>query len=198
MNRLAFQSAALTAILLVGASFLPGKIKEDLKRQPLVISAENYADGEYLLKVSVTDGIATVIGLAIVVDLDGKTVAVADPVPPEEPEEPDVPDAPDAPDVAELIVQVQKNMEAIGKAAEFDFQRRVLKNSLELSAGVHTTRASAYNHVMTQFTLWISPTQADYTKQWSPWLMYWTNQFEAEDDLEKFKKSVKAAIASLG
>lgn len=179
----AFRTAVIVAIVSASA-FLPAGMETS---QPLVICADGYADGDYLVRVRVKDGVGEVLGLAKMVDLAGNVVGEK---PPEDPDDPGEPEDPTTPNTA--LEQVETNMAVLGKLDWFKSQVAALKLALSVPATA-TTRASAYNIIVGSVTVIVGGDQ----KAWEPWFLPLIKSLEAEKDLDKFTALVDSARKGL-
>lgn len=175
-----FRTAAIIAIVSASA-LLPAGVDTS---QPLVICAEGYVDGDYLVRVRVKDGVGEVLGLAKMVDLAGNVIGEKPPTDPEEPEGPAPTDT--------ALEEVETNMAVLGKLDWFKSQVSALKLALVVPETV-TTRAAAYNVIVGSVTVIVGSDQ----KAWEPWFLPLIKSLEAEKDLEAFTELVNAARKGL-
>ena len=165
-----FQTSLIIALIAIPAFLPAGMGSGEGGVQPLVICANGYADGEYIIRVRVLDGVATNLGFVSVVTLAGDVVG--------EPTEPTEPEGPTEP--TNVIDGIRTTMSDRGRLDQFDTQHAALKKlTIPDSA---TTLAGARDSLLQPLSIIVPPSDQP---SWKPWYLPTVTALNEANTLEE-------------
>ena len=162
-----FRTLTIIALVAIPA-FLPAGIGlGEGGAQPLVICADGYADGDYIIRVKVLDGVATNLGFVSMVTLAGEVVG--EPTEPTDPEEP-----------TNVIGGIRATMSDRGRLDQFDTQHAALKKLT--IPGSATTLAGARDSLLQPLSIIVPPSDQP---SWKPWYLPTVTALNEANTLEE-------------